>query len=253
MSFLFFLHSLNNEDLHFPLKNYIQYNYLKILFQKHLKLPIDSIPIYPSDCTTVLKRIFFKFKWYEFIEFSLKNHNSILDKKENLFIDEVNSVLISEFSSYRIVGGEFIEITSEGEIKEVESALENTSKLSGVKAHLNSALSLMADRTNPDYRNSIKESISAVESLCKIIANSPKATLGTALNILEKQGFEIHGALKDGFSKLYGYTSDGDGIRHSMLEESTISQEDARYWLISCSTFINYLIAKAEKGGVKLN
>jgi hypothetical protein len=36
-----------------------------------------------------------------------------------------------------------------------------------VSEHLNTAIGFLSDRKNPHYRNSIKESISAVESLMK--------------------------------------------------------------------------------------
>lgn len=103
----------------------------------------------------------------------------------------------------------------------------------------------------PDYRNSIKESISAVESLAQIISGDKKAELGKALKII-KDKIGLHTALEQGFSKLYGYTSDSDGIRHSLSEESTLDLEDAIYMLTSCSAFINYLIIKSDKSGIKL-
>jgi hypothetical protein len=46
-----------------------------------------------------------------------------------------------------------------------------------VSEHLNTAIGFLSDRKNPDYRNSIKESISAVESLMKILAGVKSATL----------------------------------------------------------------------------
>ena len=57
----------------------------------------------------------------------------------------------------------------------------------------------------------------------------------------------IHGALKQGFLSLYGYTSNGDGIRHAMMDETNLDQEDALYMLVTCSSFVNYLISKANK------
>ena len=111
--------------------------------------------------------------------------------------------------------------------------------------HLNQSLTLLSDRQNPDYRNSIKESISAVESICKIITQDDKATLGKALKIIEdKHG--LHAALKGSLSQLYGYTSDADGIRHAMSGESNLSYIDAKFMLVACTNFINYLIEKAK-------
>jgi hypothetical protein len=126
----------------------------------------------------------------------------------------------------------------------LKSASEN--KYIGVKTHLETAITLFSNRNSPDYRNCIKESISAVESICQIISGDNKAELGKALKIISNK-INIHQALQQGFIKIYGYTSDSSGIRHSLLDESTVSFEDAKYMLIACSAFINYLIEKYRK------
>ena len=106
-------------------------------------------------------------------------------------------------------------------------------------------MKLLSDRQSPDYRNSIKESISAVESICKIVTNDEKATLGKALKIIEDK-LGLHPALKASLSQLYGYASDSDGIHHAMLQESNLSYIDAKFMLVACTNFINYLIKKTK-------
>jgi hypothetical protein len=77
-----------------------------------------------------------------------------------------------------------------------------------------------------------------------------KATLGDALKQLEKRGLSIHPCLKTAFSKLYGYTTDQGGIRHAEgMFESNVTFEEAKFMLVSCSAFINYLIAEYGKRG----
>lgn len=73
-------------------------------------------------------------------------------------------------------------ITSKQEIIEVEKAMDSAN--GPVLKHLEQALQLLSDKKNPDYRNSIKESISAVEAICQKITGKPNATLGDALNII---------------------------------------------------------------------
>ncbi|NOT48655.1 MAG: hypothetical protein HOP17_13015 [Acidobacteria bacterium] len=68
--------------------------------------------------------------------------------------------------------------------------------------------------------------------------------MGDALKAIEKK-HHLHGALKQGFLKLYGYTSDADGIRHGLMDESALTGDDAKYFLLTCTSFINYLKAKA--------
>lgn len=117
--------------------------------------------------------------------------------------------------------------------------------MKAVETHLRTALDYISNRENPEYRNSVKESISAVESFCSIMTGDGKATLGKALTQIE-QSHKIHGALKEAFSSLYGYTSDSGGIRHSLLEDDVnVTLGDAKFMLVSCSAFINYLKTKS--------
>ena len=54
--------------------------------------------------------------------------------------------------------------------------------------------------------------------------------------------------MKKAFTCLYGYTSDSGGIRHALTEDDVVPNfEDAKFMLVSCSAFINYLIAKVAK------
>lgn len=112
------------------------------------------------------------------------------------------------------------------------------------KSHFNRALLLLSNREQPDYRNSIKESISAIESLCKKISGNEKGTLGYCLKTIEEKG-HIHPAMKRAFMQLYGYTSDQGGIRHALMDDSEEpTLEEARYMLVICSAFSNYLVSK---------
>ena len=226
------------------------YHIFKSIWSDHFKMHIDSIPQRGSPCIEQIKHRYFLCKWneiYDFLEFVCELPLSNKDQ----IINDFNAILEKEKSGYRIVASKVTPITSEQETAEIEKAIDNSSKfnLSGVREHLENALNKLSDRQNPDYRNSIKESISAVESLVKTIAGNQSASLGDALNLIDKK-IKIHPALKDGYKKIYGYTSDADGIRHALTEDSSCDLEDAQYMLISCSAFINYLIVKANKAGI---
>ena len=194
-----------------------------------------------------IKDWFFKCQWYEKYDFLEYLSKYDLKYFELAFTDECNESLKREMSAYRIVDGFIIQITSEEEIVEIEEALSNSSKWNPVNTHLKTAIEYFSNRENPDYRNSVKESISAVESLCKIIVGNDNTTLAPAIKTIEEK-HKIHGALRSAFTALYGYTSDTGGIRHSLLENDIIvTMEDAKFILVSCSAFINYLKVKIEK------
>lgn len=168
----------------------------------------------------------------------------------NLPYEAMNNLFEKECVGYRFVGGRIVEMTDDNEIKEIEQAYNVP--FAGCCSHINKAISFLADRENKDYKNCIKESISAVESICKIIANDTKSDLSKALKKLQDKGIHMPKALEGAWIKLYSYTSDEGGIRHAeKLFESDVTFEQAKYMLVSCSAFVNYLIA--EYGKVKGN
>lgn len=157
---------------------------------------------------------------------------------------EINEIFEEEKMGYRIIDDQIVDITNESEIEEIEEAIDSIFNI--VNNHIQKSLELYSDRKNPDYKNSIKESITAVESMCCIICGE-KVELGKALGRLEKNGIYIHGAMKNGFQSLYGYTSDESGIRHGGIEDKEVTEEDAKFMLVTCSAFVNYLKVKFEK------
>lgn len=219
------------------------------LWMSFFNQKMDEYPNNGRDLFSIIKCFFFECQWYEIydlIEFTINNfqpENWENDNSVEQLIDYTNHTLKKELSAYRIVNNTITEITSNEEIASIEESLLIEDRFKPVKEHLRRALELFSDRKNPDYRNSIKESISAIESMSSIITRNPKSTLGQALKEIEKSN-ELHPALKSAFSNLYGYTSDADGIRHKLLDEDSIKQEDAKFMLVSCSAFINYLIQK---------
>lgn len=201
-----------------------------------------------------LESYFFKCEWYQvydFIEFTAQNYPS--KARADIFKKECNRILERELSAYRFVENTLVRINSQQEMNSIENAINFKSSKTFVDMHIEQALRLMANRENPDYINSIKESISAVESICKVIANDEKGTLGKTLNKLEQKGITIHSDLKEGFQKIYWYTSDSDGIRHAHKDIPNVSFEDAQFMLITCSAFCNYLIEKANKVSIDLS
>jgi len=223
---------------------------LNNLFQHYwhnlFKRPLDNLSGYFDDAHKIVRDYFFKCEWYEvydFVEFTAQNCPEILVEG---YIDFCNHIFEKELSAYRFIDSQLTDITSEEEIESIESAIKSGSKYSGVDNHLKTALGFLSDRKSPNYRNSVKESISAVESLSKVISGDPKATLGAAIKIIEKNN-ELHPAFKKALSNLYGYTNDAGGIRHALLEESNISYSDAKFMLVSCSAFINYMLGKISE------
>ena len=194
----------------------------------------------PDGVIAKFKGFFSDGEWFEVYNFI--EHLAVNDKNKNRarqFRDDVNSVLQREVSAYRFVGEQVAQITDQLEIEAIDTALARES--TAVSEQLHRALELLSDRGEPDYRNSIKEAISAVESEVRSTLGRKKGTLGQMLPELETR-ISLHPALKEAFSKLYGYTSDASGIRHALMDDSrTATFEEAKFMLVACSAFINYV------------
>ena len=211
----------------------------QILWARYFKQPIDTRPSLGRDILKSIRNYFFSCEWYQvydLLEFIVSECGQYIPKNLS---ERLNAILASELAGYRFVNGYVTDITTEEEARTIDEATRDP-ELAGVSAHIDRAIALYSDRTKPDYRNSIKESISAVEAIARVVSGRDKATLADALKSIEKDG-RLHAALKGAFLKLYGYTSDEQGIRHAMLNEPSITAADARYFLISCSAFVNYL------------
>lgn len=235
--------------------NAVKDSNLGLLFIRYwhsfFKFPVDNLPHHIDDAIRRVREIFFKMSWnevYDFIEFTVQNAPSDFF---NSLINSFNNVLERENSGYRFIEGQLTQITSESEIESIETAMHGSSSIKGLGTHIEQALHLLSDRKNPDYRNSIKESISAVEALVKRITKNDKATLGEALKLIDDRA-KFHPAFKKSLDSLYGYTSDANGIRHSLLEESALSFADAKFMLVVCTAFINYTLGKVSELGISI-
>jgi hypothetical protein len=153
----------------------------------------------------------------------------------------IREALERENTAYTFVGGRFVERMTDAEVESIEKMLR--SPIEGIRDHFTTALQHLSDRENPDYRNSIKESISAVEAACKHLTGLQNATLGQALNQLHDNR-PLHPNLKEALRQLYTWTNDDAGIRHAIKDTSTVESADAQFMLVTCSAFVNYLFER---------
>ena len=159
-----------------------------------------------------------------------------------------NGVFKHEYIGYRFVNNIIVPISDDIEIEAISDALNIP--FASAREHIFKANMLLSDRKKPDYENSIKESISAVEAICQEILKTTgqEATLGNMLKRFESDDIKIHPAMEKAFKSLYGYTSDANGIRHAgNIGGPSSTFEEAKFMLVSCCAFINYLICISAK------
>lgn len=223
--------------------------YIQIVWSDFFKLPIDDLPLTPNLCMDLVRINYSKLPWfrvYDFTEFNIQKLFKLRRSAEaNNYIEACNKILKQESSGYRIVNKQIVPISNEIELEEIKNVLSNNS-ISNVNTHIETALTLLSDKSKPDYRNSIKESISAVETLCREITG--ENTLGKAIKKFEKSGVYFNQQFKDALEKLYAYTNNKEtGIRHALLETQQMPDfDEAKFMLVACSAFVNYLLSKSD-------
>lgn len=224
---------------------------IRFLWTRHFILPAGEMPQKWNELLNHIKNHFFTCEWYEaydFLEFLAPCADIIPKTNIKKFAQCCNSAMAEGRATYRFVGPCITPITNEVEVREVEASLNTP--YDTVRAQILSATEKLSQKPKPDLRNCIKESISAVETAVRLAANDPKGTLGKLLPTLQEK-ISLHPAQVEGFKKLYGYTSDDkSGIRHGMMDKDNLTVDDARYMLVSCSAFSNYLLRLAEKAGI---
>ncbi len=199
------------------------------------------------------KRTFKTFKWskvYDLVEFifSFLSQTQRLKEYATVFQQAINQIFEEEYAPYRMVEGYVTPVTNEYEIQTIKEALKKADKYQPVKEHLEKALTHLSNRANPDYVNSIKESISALESLANLILNTSGKTL---IQIHEKlcRQLKCPEPIKKQIKEYYDWASKEEGIRHGKIKgKSTIGQAEAKLFLVQTSGLVNYLISKSSQG-----
>lgn len=147
-------------------------------------------------------------------------------------------------AAYRLLddGNTIVPFGSQSEHEALQRAFADLSavEFKGARKHLQDATGKL---TEGDFAGSIRESISAVESVARILV--PTGKFGAEL---EKK-VAIHGALKNGIGSFYGYTSDEQGIRHPLLEDpqTKVDEIDALFMMGACAAFVSYLSIRPTK------
>jgi hypothetical protein len=219
---------------------------IKRIWGEFFGLCLDELPSSPKITLDKIRALYFSeldwYKKYDLIEYLVQQIDPDRRQEQSNFIANCNKILEQENSAYRFANKILVAATSPYEIYSIENA--SKTHLDVVNSHIEKATHHLSNRT-PDYRNSIKESISAIEALVRIVMGEPKKTLS---ELLKKKELNLHPALQNGLAKIYEYTNDESGIRHSLIEDGRdILYSDALFMLVICSAFINYILCKEDE------
>lgn len=202
---------------HEPLGDFLRREYV----QRRHGFVSDFIENYPSKkhCLDDWSAIFRQWDYielFDFLTFFLRDEECPQD-----IIDSIATALDQPWNPYRLIlkPPPIVPAISKQQAAIIKRDFGEIfdSDFEGSKTHLQAGLDALNKGT---YRDVIREAIHAVESAVRDFTHNPKATLSQALKKLAGQA-GMHKALSDAFEKLYAYTSDEEGIRHSLLFGAT--------------------------------
>lgn len=153
----------------------------------------------------------------------------------------INNVLIHERAAYRFIDRSIVALASPEEGETILKALDMIAKagLSGARSHL---LNASSNLTAGKYADSVRESIHAVEA---VMFNKTGIT-GSFTGALKEyaKSHPMHAAFSEALVKLYGYTSNEQGVRHSLFDkgDADVTEKDALFMFGVCAAFVTYLL-----------
>ena len=223
-----------------------------------LKMPEDKINAEYDEVLNPFRMIILKAKFFRVLDLiEIFSNDEPYRARSNDFRTRIADSFQRHGAAYRFDISKFpfrfSPCSSKEQGEATKRAIEAISEsgMEGAATHLRQAAHHIDRRR---FADSIRESISAVESVARRIAPE-SSTLGEALKILEKKGLLDNRQLKNGFEKLYAYTNSEQGIRHALLEKNApdVGLDEAMFMYGACASFADYLVNKQRQAAGQQN
>jgi hypothetical protein len=211
------------------------------------------------SCWDALKYRLMNLEWYQFYDFVEITAIKIKEKEIEYssawdnspfesfmfpsYRQKVNDLFSQHKIQWKLSEGGKLETALPKDLETRVSAIDSTlqDKFEPARVHYSKARSYILSPSK-DPENSIKESVSAVESVCKTIY--PKcATLGDALKAMKREQL-ISPMLVTVFEKFYAYTNAEPAVRHGSNKMSGVDEMDAELALHMSAAFIRTIISR---------
>jgi hypothetical protein len=161
--------------------------------------------------------------------------------------DEINTLFREEHLGFEFRDGKVEKIGSgftDARVKEARYLLKEP-EFKGADKHFEKALKALNTRPNPDVENCIKDAVSAIESVARIMINDEKAMLSNIIKDMAKNGL-IPKPLDEAIQKVYAYRGDQPGVAHGLVGTSKVTIHEAEFVLAMSAAIIIYLVKKRK-------
>jgi hypothetical protein len=164
------------------------------------------------------------------------------------FSELLNSLFVDEQLGFEMKDGKVEKVGSgfiDAQVKKARYLLKEP-EFKGADEHFEKAIKALNVRPNPDVENCVKDAVSAIESVGRIIVNDEKALLSDIIKDMVKKG-AIPTPLDQAIQKVYAYRGNQPGVAHGAVGASKMTVDEAEFVLAMSAAMIIYLVKKGKK------
>lgn len=162
----------------------------------------------------------------------------ITDELQRLFLEEDLAFEFSDGTVRRRGRKHTVELATRAQV------VLGDPRLTSARKHYDKALQFFRNPTKPDFENTVKEAVCAVEAAGKALFPAAKASTLSDLAkwLAGNQDISVPKALCQTISGVYGFRSGGDGVGHGGATGGAATGPVAEYILAVCASQIIYLV-----------
>jgi len=200
------------------------------------------------SASIVIERLIKNCEWYQFYdicEVVWANPYSQYSRHQEEFTEQVNALFREEQLGFQLKDGKIEKVGSgfiDAKVQEARYLLKEP-EFKGADEHFEKAIKALNVRPNPDVENCIKDAVSAIESVGRIIVGNDKALLSDIIRDMAKNG-TIPKPLDQAIQKIYAYRGDQPGVAHGLVGTSKVTVDEAEFVLAMSAAIIIYLVNK---------
>lgn len=215
----------------------IEYEYRKIFTKILLTLRWKQVF---ELCERVYKKI---------LQGLYNNQGEILvdeEKAKEYYTNEIQQLLFEEGIAFQFKDGIFFRHGLYNTQKSIENAFKimGRPELIESKRHYQKALKFFQDVQDPDYPNSVKESVSALESAIKVLFGNKNEK--DIIKILKKfvgtEEKKIPPTLINSIDKIYSFRGAASDVAHGGATGGIVTPEIAELFISLASAYICYIV-----------
>ncbi len=214
-----------------------------------LRTPVDhNVHLRGSEfiASFTVEKLIMNCDWWQFYDVCEVLWQGLEGKGErDRLSNEINILFREEHLGFELRDGKVEKTGSaftDARVKEARYLLKEP-EFKGADQHFEKALKALNTRPNPDVENCIKDAVSAIESVGRIIVNDDKALLSDVIKSMTRNEI-IPKPLDEAIQKVYAYRGDQPGVAHGLVGKSKVTIDEAEFVLAMSAAIIIYLVKK---------